>query len=49
MNPIYGHIPVKGEIQFALKYDAGTGCFQVHVYRARDLAAVDTKKMTSDP
>ena len=46
---IYGQVPIRGEIQFGLKYDHGTGTFEVHVFQARDIAAIDTKREVSDP
>ena len=49
INPIFGAIPVKGEIQFAIKYEFGSNTFEVHIFRAKDIAAVDPRKDVSDP
>ncbi|XP_065675142.1 uncharacterized protein LOC100208668 isoform X8 [Hydra vulgaris] len=46
---IYGQIPIRGEIQFGMKYDDKDAKFEVHIFKAISLAAVDTKKETSDP
>lgn len=46
---IYGQVPIRGEIQFGMKYDHNQGMFEVHIFQAKDLAAVDTKKEVSDP
>eukprot|EP00794_Sanderia_malayensis_P000447 gene447-1088_t len=49
ISPIYGSVPIKGEIQFALKYLSGTSTLEVHIFRAKDIAAADAKKNISDP
>ena len=46
---MYGQVPIRGEVQFALKYDHATSVFEVHVYKARDIAAIDAKRESSDP
>lgn len=46
---IYDQVHVRGDIQFGMKYDYGAGVFEVHVFQAKDLAAVDIKKEESDP
>ncbi len=47
--PIYGTVPIKGSIQFAMKYSAGSSIFEVHIFKAKDIAAVDARKDVSDP
>ncbi len=49
ISPIYGSVPVKGSIQFAMKYDTGANSFEVHIFKAKEIAAVDAKKNVSDP
>ena len=44
-----GAIPVRGSIQFGMVYDGSTNTFQVHIFRASTIAAVDIKKDISDP
>lgn len=44
-----GNLTVTGEILFSVKYDDLSGIFSVNIEKAKGLAAVDTKKMTSDP
>eukprot|EP00111_Clytia_hemisphaerica_P002879 TCONS_00008147-protein len=46
---VYGQVPIRGEVQFGLKYDTTTSLFEVHVFKAKGIAAVDTKKETTDP
>eukprot|EP00112_Aurelia_sp_Birch-Aquarium-sp1_P021907 Seg60.3 transcript_id=Seg60.3/GoldUCD/mRNA.D3Y31 product="Synaptotagmin-like protein 4" protein_id=Seg60.3/GoldUCD/D3Y31 len=48
-NSVFGVIPVRGEIQFGMKYMMGTNTFEVHIFRAKEIAAVDARKNTSDP
>ncbi|XP_057306004.1 uncharacterized protein LOC130644420 isoform X4 [Hydractinia symbiolongicarpus] len=46
---IYGQVPVRGDVQFGMKYNASHNTFEVHVFQAKDIAAIDTKKQQSDP
>jgi len=46
---VYGQVPIRGEIQFGMKYDFAAGLFECHIFQARDVAAVDTRKEESDP
>ena len=40
---------VTGDIEFALAYNYKQSTLEVHVKRCRGIAAVDTKKNSSDP
>jgi len=46
---IYDQVPIRGDIQFGMKYSQKKGIFEVHVFQARDIAAIDSKKGISDP
>ena len=48
-NAVTGMVPVRGQVQFCTKYDRASSMFEVHIFRARDIAAVDAKKEISDP
>ena len=45
----YGLIAVTGEVLFGLSYDYRAGSMDIHVKECRNLAAVDSKRMRSDP
>merc|ERR1712048_32460 len=32
---VYGQVPVRGTIQFGMKFDFETSCFEVHVFQAK--------------
>lgn len=42
-----GTVPVKGCVQFSLRYEAAKKELQIHVLRCRELA--EAKKQRSDP
>lgn len=42
-----GRVPVRGCVQFSLRYEPATQELQVHVVRCRELA--EAKKQRSDP
>lgn len=46
---VYGQVPIRGEVQFGIKYDNASTTFEVHVFQAREIAAVDSKKEVTDP
>ena len=43
------NVPISGEILFSLKHEEKSGIFSVKIEKAKDIAAVNTKHMTSDP
>ena len=45
----HGNLTITGEILFSVKYDELSGIFSINIEKAKGLAAVDTKKLTSDP
>ena len=46
---VTGVVPVRGSIRFGMKYQNATNTFQVHIFNAKNIAAVDIKKELSDP
>ncbi|XP_065056875.1 uncharacterized protein LOC135685055 isoform X8 [Rhopilema esculentum] len=48
-NSVTGMVPVRGQIQFCTKYIRASSMFEVHIFKAKDIAAVDAKKEISDP
>jgi len=45
----HGNLTITGELLFSVKYDELSGIFSINIEKAKGLAAVDTKKMTSEP
>ena len=45
----YGSVPISGEMLFSIKYDNIAGVFEVHVQKAKGIAAVNKKTRASDP
>jgi len=45
----HGRFAVSGDIELALSYNYKQNTLEVHVKRCRGIAAVDTKRNSSDP
>jgi len=45
----YNKFSVSGDIEFGLAYNYKQSMLEVHVKRCRGIAAVDTKRNSSDP
>lgn len=45
----HGKYTVTGDVELALAYNYKQSTLEVHVKRCRGIAAVDTKKNSSDP
>lgn len=45
----HGNVVISGEILFSIKHDVSSGIFSVTIVKAKGLAPVNTKQLTSDP
>lgn len=45
----YGTVQVKGMVEFGMQYNYKQCALEIHVKQCKDLAAVDTKRLRSDP
>lgn len=45
----HGSLTITGELLFSVKYDDLSGIFSISIEKAKGIAAVDAKKMTSEP